>query len=160
MLFTSNYGVSGKDPKAVGISRGKPWWFRGRSYDALAPTQEMLAQWRADFAAAKEDEAHAAFDAAYGAQLAQLNPAQVAHDLGDGAIMLCWESFNIRCHRRLVAEWLEQALGIEIPEVGHLRKDSILYELQRSKPKSRKAQDNRRLALQKARRRSVILTER
>ena len=34
----------------------------------------MLAQWRAEFAAGKEDEAHAAFDAAYGSQLAQLNP--------------------------------------------------------------------------------------
>ena len=138
-MFTSNYAVSGNDPKAVAISRGKPWWFRGRAYDALAPTREMLARWRADFAAGKEDEAHTAFDAAYGAQLAQLDPAQVVADLGDGAIVLCWENFNVRCHRRLVAEWLERALAIEIPEVGHLRKDSIPYELQRSKPKSRNA---------------------
>jgi hypothetical protein len=147
MLFTSNYAVSGKDPQAVAISRGKPWWFRGRSYDVLAPTPAMLA-------AVKEgtDGARAAFDAAFGAQLAQIDPAKVVADLGDGAIMLCWESFNIRCHRRLVAEWLEQALGIEIPEVGHLRKDSIPYELQESKPKSRKARDHRRLPLQKGRR--------
>jgi hypothetical protein len=51
--------------------------------------------------------------------------------------MLCWESFNVRCHRRLVAEWLEQALGIEIPELGHLRKDSTPYELQKSKLNSK-----------------------
>jgi len=24
------------------------------------------------------------------------------------AIILCWESFNVGCHRPLVAEWLEE----------------------------------------------------
>ena len=32
----------------------------------------------------------------------------VAEELGPDAILLCWESFNVRCHRRLVAEWLEE----------------------------------------------------
>ena len=50
--------------------------------------------------------------------------------------------------RRLVAERLEQALGVEIPEIGHLREDSIPYALQERKAKSRKARDPLRLPRQ------------
>ena len=41
-------------------------------------------------------------------QLDSLDAKQVAEELGPDAILLCWESFNVLCHRRLVAEWLEQ----------------------------------------------------
>jgi hypothetical protein len=54
-------------------------------------------------------------------------------DLGPDAILLCWESFNVRCHRRLVAEWLEEKVGIVVPEVGHERAESIPFSEQRSK---------------------------
>jgi hypothetical protein len=138
-VYTSNFAVSGRDPRAVAIARGKPWWFKGRAYDALAPTRAMLHEWRALYDAGQVDEANAGFEAAYQKILTQLDPAQVVADVGDGAILLCWEGFNVRCHRRLVAEWLEQALGIEVPELGHQRKDSLPYHLQkwktRSKPK-------------------------
>jgi hypothetical protein len=30
--------------------------------------------------------------------------------------MLCWEAPGEFCHRRLVAEWLEGELGIQVPE--------------------------------------------
>ena len=51
------------------------------------------------------------FDREYRKQLDSLDARQVAEELGPEAILLCWESFNIRCHRRLVAEWLEEKLG-------------------------------------------------
>jgi len=59
------------------------------------------------------------------AMLDKLNPQKVADDLGPDAIMLCWEPFNVYCHRRWVAEWLEKSLGMEIPEVGHARGESL-----------------------------------
>jgi hypothetical protein len=30
--------------------------------------------------------------------------------------LLCWEAPGKFCHRRLVAAWLEDALGIDVPE--------------------------------------------
>jgi hypothetical protein len=57
----------------------------------------------------------------------------VAADLGSDAIPLCWESFNVRCYRRLVAEWLEEKLGIVVPEEGHERGESIPFSEQPSK---------------------------
>jgi len=59
-------------------------------------------------------------------------------------------------HRRLVAERLEQALGVEIPEIGHLREDSIPYALQERKAKSRKARHPLRLPLKENRERTRV----
>jgi len=62
-----------------------------------------------------------------------LDAKQVAEELGPNAILLCWESFNVRCHRRLVAERLEEKLGIVGPELGHERAESIPFSEQLSK---------------------------
>ena len=73
------------------------------------------------------------FDREYQQQLEALDAKQVAEELGANAILLCWESFNVRCHRRLVAEWLEEKLGIVVPELGHGRNDSVPFSDQPSK---------------------------
>lgn len=39
----------------------------------------------------------------------------------------------MRCHRRLVAELLEQKLGIVVPELGHDRRESVPFSEQPSK---------------------------
>ena len=39
----------------------------------------------------------------------------------------------MRCHRRLVAEWLEEKLGIVVPELGHERGESLPFGEQPSK---------------------------
>ena len=33
----------------------------------------------------------------------------------------------MRCHRRLVAELLEEKLGIVVPELGHDRRESVAF---------------------------------
>ena len=73
------------------------------------------------------------FDREYHKQLDSLDAEQVAEDLGPNAIILCWESFNVRCHRRLVAEWLEERLGIVVPELEHERAESLPFNKQPSK---------------------------
>ena len=73
------------------------------------------------------------FDREYRKQLDSLDAKQVAEDLGPNAIILCWESFNVRCHRRLVAEWLEEKLGIVVPELEHERAESLPFNQQPSK---------------------------
>jgi hypothetical protein len=48
--------------------------------------------------------------------LDKLDPVKVFQELGSDAVLLCWEPPGKFCHRRLVAVWLEEALGIEVPE--------------------------------------------
>ena len=88
----------------------------------LAPPRSLLK--------AKDPEL---FDREYRKQLEALDAKQVAEELGPHAILLCWESFNVRCHRRLVAEWLEEKLGIVVPELLHERSESIPFNEQPSK---------------------------
>ena len=73
------------------------------------------------------------YDRLYREILSKLDPQKVANDLGPDAILLCFEKFNDRCHRRLVAEWFETSLGIIIPEFGYEREQSLPYEQMGSK---------------------------
>jgi Domain of unknown function DUF488 len=122
MITTSNFARSSKDPNAVAISQGVPRRYKGRRYITLAPPRWLLN--------AKDPEL---FDREYRKQLDALDAKQVAEELGPNAILLCWESFNARCHRRFVAEWLEEKLGIVVPELDHDRSESVPFNNQSSK---------------------------
>ena len=102
-----------------GIPRFNP---HVRWYLALAPPRWLLN--------AKDPEL---FDRKYRKQLESLDARQVAEELGPNAIILCWESFNVRCYRRLVAGWREEKLGIVVPELEHERAESLPFNQQPSK---------------------------
>lgn len=97
---------------------------------ALAPARRLLT--------AKDSEL---FDREYRKQLDGLDARQVSQDLGPDVVLLCWESFNVRCHRRLVAEWLEEKLGIVVSELGHERAESMPFSEQRSKWDTKPSED-------------------
>jgi hypothetical protein len=113
-LFTSYFAVARKVEAAglvpVSIALWPPRGWSGRRYPALAPRREMFG---------RDD-----YTALYNAMLAQLGAAEVAADLGDRACLLCFEHPRWFCHRRLAAEWLEAALGIEVAEFGVPRADT------------------------------------
>jgi hypothetical protein len=120
-MFTSYFGNLKNIPpvlEPVCIARGKPRFvkFNGRVELALAPTPAMLKMPRDQF------------DAAFAAQLATLDPKEIQARLGDNAVLLCWEKPGEGCHRRIVAEWLEAALGIVIPELGLKRSETKAYD--------------------------------
>ena len=94
-----------RDPRLVSIALKAPDWFQGRHYPALAPRLDMLTM---------EEEA---YRREYQVILDRLDPRQVYEDLGEDAILLCWEPPGGFCHRRLVAAWLEEHLGVEVPEL-------------------------------------------
>lgn len=100
----------------ISISRGAPRGMTGwRGYRPLTPGNYLNAP-------------PAEYLARYGAQLAALDPAEVVQQLeaiaGDRTpVLCCFETIakitaGARCHRHLVACWLEQNLGIEVDEVG------------------------------------------
>jgi hypothetical protein len=120
-MYTSNFASVKKLPAElapVSIARGNPGWYKGTIYLPLAPSWEMVKRmtW-------------SQYNLAYNNILSKLSPEKVYKDLGDNAVMLCWEKIpgKVPCHRRLVAEWLEKALGIEIPEYGLTRKQTPAY---------------------------------
>ena len=117
-IFTSYWGGyrgSGK----VGISRFPPRWVRERvpSYMALAPGASWMRAPRSEY------QVH------FARLLARLDAGRVHRELqalGDASsglvVLLCFEKPPFTesnwCHRRLVAEWLQRELGIEVPEWG------------------------------------------
>lgn len=119
MISTSNFARNGKNPNAVAISFGVPKGWYGKRYKLLAPAGYLLK------ASDKE------FDDSYYTKLSKLNAKQVYDEIielfGQDAVLLCWESPNVRCHRRIVAEWFEKELGIIVPEFGFQRSEIKPY---------------------------------
>lgn len=117
-MYTCNFARLRSVPpglRPVSIARGTPRWFRGLRYEALAPEWEWLRATREEY------------DRAFRRRLAQLDPVRVYEELGEDAVLLCWCRHNAGCHRRLVAEWLEESLGIVIPELGYDRSECKPY---------------------------------
>lgn len=117
-MFTSNYAslhkISG-DLYPVAISQGVPKWYRGRVDKRLAPTWAMLRMNREDY------------DRAFALHLERLDAEQIYRELGENAVLICYEKHNDWCHRRMVAEWFEYYLGIEVPELGYDRSETLPY---------------------------------
>ena len=99
----------------VGISRGVPRWFNGQADQRLAPTRAMLSMSQAEY------------NRLFAEILAKLDPVEVYQGLPENAVLLCWEAPGVSCHRRWVAEWLEQANGVVIPEFGFERAECKPY---------------------------------
>ncbi|MGC9515592.1 hypothetical protein [Methanocrinis sp.] len=112
-MQTSNFARSGSHPRAVAISRTQPRGWTGRAYEPLAPTWRLVQA--AKSGAIDEDEYIRRYREGV---LSKLDPATVYADLGEDAILLCWERSGAFCHRRLVAKWFEEKLGVSVPEVG------------------------------------------
>ena len=55
----------------------------------------------------------------YDKVLKKLDPRKVYNELGENAVLLCFEKPTEFCHRFLVAGWLELTLGVQIDEYGY-----------------------------------------
>ena len=135
-MWTTNYASLSKikpPAKAVSISRGKPRWkggWRGHLPAGVVAHEDMrLAPSWAALAAAKAGK-HDQYDTAFNAQLAKLDPAEVYAELGESAVLLCFCGVGEFCHRRIVAEWLEAALDVRIPELGYPRHETPYYTVE------------------------------
>ncbi len=114
MIFTSNFKIAGLFPQSVAISRGVPRGWQGARCPVLAPPRPLI-----------KIMDPATFIPLYRAQvLDRLDPHKIIRDLGgDNFILLCWEDPGVFCHRRVVAVWLEKAVGIKIEELDPLRRE-------------------------------------
>jgi hypothetical protein len=111
-LWTSSFAVAGRLPDAVSISRGKPGWFDGRSFDLLAPSWEWIKNYQRGVWDWNE------YSVAYNGLLQELDAENVVAALGENAVMCCFCKPQERCHRFLVADFIERETGLIVLELG------------------------------------------
>lgn len=116
-MFTGYFGKMKSYPKTrgyrfVSIARFSKFW-TGEEFKKLAPPAEIIK--------IKNEELYTKLY--YEKVLNKLNPQEVYDELGKNAVLLCYESFeSIKsrktfCHRRIVAKWLENNLGLKVEEL-------------------------------------------
>jgi DNA-directed RNA polymerase subunit N (RpoN/RPB10) len=115
-MFTGYFGKVKSYPKNlryVSVVRFCSFW-SGERYMPLAPTPDML----------KIEDA-AEYEKAYRERiLEKLDPQKVYDDLGENAVILCYEKWDDvkigkkHCHRRIIAKWLEDNIaGLSVKEL-------------------------------------------
>ena len=108
-MQTSYFAKSATDPNAVAITIKKPPFFKGRHYPKLAPPSLLLLKY-------KNDHDENFYQMVYIRDvLNKLKPMDVVNELGEDAVLICWEGKDKFCHRHIVAEWLKSN-GVYIEE--------------------------------------------
>ena len=111
-MKTSYFAKVGKlGLKTFSIALSKPDFYYGPEYRDLAPPSWLLQRYHLDhdFIKYTDDYIKGVLD--------KLDPQKVFDDLGDDAVLLCWEKPLSFCHRHIVADWLGGNLGIEVTEL-------------------------------------------
>ena len=110
-MNTSYYAKSSNNFYAVSIAGRAPDWYRGKQYKKLAPKVWFFKRY-------KEDGDEEFYKIQYQKEvLDKLDPREVYEELGENAVLLCWEKPGKFCHRHLAAAWLTKHLGIMITEL-------------------------------------------
>lgn len=100
----------------LSISGRAPDWYTGPQYKVLAPKVGFFTEYKKGLI-----DAEGYTREFYRLVLNPLDPQHVYDHLtstyGEDVTLLCYELPGEFCHRRLVAGWLENRLGIEVPEL-------------------------------------------
>lgn len=125
MIYTSYYAMCSAMPQnmmRVGISRYVPQWFRGYHCLALAPTQDILDEWRAKHDRElytqrfnKEVLATATQAQCLSFLSSKAECPRIWEDPHNHIVLLCYEKPSDFCHRHLVTEWLRK-VGVKCKE--------------------------------------------
>ena len=121
-MFTGYFGKvksysKDKGYKFVSIARFNRFW-NGEEFKQLAPSADII----------KIEDEKLYTKLYYEKVLNKLNPQEVYKKLGDNAVLLCYEKWadiesgKTFCHRRIVAKWLEDNLGVKVEELGNENK--------------------------------------
>ncbi len=111
-IQTSNFARKGADPLSIAICATVPKWYNGKRLEMLAPTWALVDEIN------EGRISHEEYDHAYLSLLKSkgLTGQKVIDILPNECFLLCYESPKDKCHRRLLAEWVEAETGFVIPE--------------------------------------------
>lgn len=107
-----------KGYRYVSIARFNKFW-TGETYSKLFPPAEII----------KIENEKLYTKLYFEKVLNKLDTKQVYAELGESAVLLCYESWaDIKarktfCHRRIVAKWLTENLGIKVAELENENKN-------------------------------------
>ncbi len=96
----------------VSIAGKTPAGFPGRIYKKLAPQYIWWKEWHDN---GMSDEWYAKKYTE--TVLDTLDAQEVYAELGEDAILCCYETPEKFCHRHLIAAWLQEKLGITVTEL-------------------------------------------
>lgn len=104
----------------IGIAIIPPQWYKGINYQKVAPTVDMLSL------------SGNAYKRKFQKILDSLAPDEVLNELaelsgGKDIVLLCFEKDRNRCHRKLVGDWLNNSLGLQIKEWGDDKENLSLF---------------------------------
>lgn len=107
----TSYFAKYKGEHGVSIARWTQW-FSGPRYPILAPPNWLITKYKAG-KISDED-----YTKAYIREVLDgLNPHEVYKELGDNAVLLCFEKPPKFCHRHIVSEWFNKH-GIPVTEIA------------------------------------------
>ena len=141
-------------PVAISGDEGKLVGFEGRARRDLSPYY-FFKKWKEkeveienayedkslskeEYRKLKKTNEDAYIKKFYQSVLKPLDPKAVYKDLGENAILLCFETPTEFCHRFLIAGWLELNLGIKIDELGFENDKSVIENKERLKNEIKK----------------------
>jgi len=99
-----------KGENGVSICLYPPLDYSGTQYPGLAPDRQTFFAKKAD----EIDEAE--YEKQYRELVLSKQDAKNVYEMFCKSVLLCWEPAGDFCHRRIVAAWIQEELGIEIPE--------------------------------------------
>lgn len=111
-MKTSYFAKCKDHPNGVAITSGKPWWYKGKWYKKLAPPKELVIKYK------KGEIGEEEYTKTYLKCIKDrgLIQKEVLKDLGNAAILLCYEGKDKFCHRHIAAKWLREG-DVEIEEL-------------------------------------------
>ena len=111
-IYTSNYARSGRNSHAVSISASAPDYYAGEHISSLVPTWHMIREYKSGRMSKEE------YSQLYIALMKARNGTaeEIYNSIPHKTIMLCYEKPGDFCHRRVLADWIEDEIDVKIPE--------------------------------------------
>lgn len=108
-MKTSNFkDYTGKN--GVSICLYPPHDWVGAQFPMLAPERQTFYEKKSGHIDDKE------YEKRYREEVLSKLDAQKIYDMFYDKVLLCWCDIGKFCHRRIVAEWIQESLGIQVDE--------------------------------------------
>jgi hypothetical protein len=95
------------------IARWSPKSYQGKSILEFAPSDELFKKYKNDFKFTWKNYIEGFFD-----EVQKQDIKKLINKIPQGSVLLCWCPPGFCCHRRIVAEIIENHTGLEVPEYG------------------------------------------
>lgn len=117
-IYTGYYAKIKKYTEAglvpVSIAGRAPAFYNGIQFKKLAPTFEIFNAWKTG--EINDFEYTSKFRKEVLGNLDKLYIKEALASFGEEIILLCYEKSGDFCHRHIVADWIEEALGVPVEE--------------------------------------------